>query len=283
MNPLLPVLLSLALPLAAQGLPDRFQEHRAAWEDSLAKGQGAPVRKATEELLQQDGVAVNPSDYNAMHALVAVHNLAARACEVEGAWEDTIAHLEKASQAATDNLATAQGTFARLVAQHQEKLAQWRKEAGDQDKRLQELNAQPGLNSDQVKIKSQIQGFLDEHRKAIEQSEHSLREIDDLLGLLKQEQQTYATALAQWQAFLAKEKADIARKGTVTAYAAEKLEQVKADDAKPLVERLAYGRRLLRLDPTSQDCRRFVDGLEGRDDGAPAAAGKARPAPKAAQ
>ncbi|MDR3669623.1 MAG: hypothetical protein P4L36_02200 [Holophaga sp.] len=266
MNPFLPVLLTLAFPLAAQGLPDRFQEHRAAWEESLAKGQGAPVRKATEELLQQDGVAINPSDYNAMHAMVAVRNLAARACVVDGAWEDAIAHLEKASQAATDNVATAEGTFAKLVAQHQDKLKEWREQTGVQEKRLQGLNAQPGLSADQIKLKSQIQGFLDEHHKAIAQSEKSLKEIDGLLALLKQEQETYAASLAQWQAFLAKEHADIARLGSVNAYVAEKLEQVKADDARPRTERLAYGRRLLRLNPASQECRRFVDGMEGRDD-----------------
>jgi len=288
MNPFLPVLLTLALPaaaqgipvvaqappVAAQGLPDRFQERRAAWEASLARGQGTPVRKATEELLAQDGVAVNPSDYNAMHAMVAVRNLAARACVVEGAWEDAVAHLEKASQTASDNVATAEGTFAKLVAQHQEKLKEWRDETASQEKRLKALNDQNGLTSEQIKLKSQIVGFLDEHRKAIAQSEKSLKEIDGLLALLKEEQQTYAASLAQWQAFLAKERADIARLGTVTAYVAEKLEQVKADDARPLTERLAYGRRLLRLDPSNLMCQRFVDGLEGRDDDAPGAKAK---------
>ena len=72
--------------------------------------------------------------------------------------------------------------------------------------------------------------------------------------------------------------ADIARLGTVTAYVAEKLEQVKADDARPLTERLAYGRRLQRLDPTSILCQRFVDGLEGRDDDAPGTKTKRVPA-----
>jgi hypothetical protein len=269
MNPFLPVLLTLALPVAVQGLPDRFKDNRAGWEESLDKGQGSPVRKATEELLQQEGVAVNPSDYNAMHAMVAVRNLAARACVVEGAWEDAIAHLEKASQTATDNVATADGTFAKLVTQHQEKLKQWRDETGVQEKRLAALDAQVGLTADQIKLRSQIRGFLDEHHKAIAQSEKSLKEIDALLTLLKKEQETYASSLAEWQGFLAKERADVARLGTVTAYVAEKLEQVKADDARPRTERLAYGRRLLRLDPSSRECQRFVDGLEGKDDDAP--------------
>jgi len=269
MNPFLPVLLTLALPAFAQGLPEHFREHRAAWEESLDKGLGAPVRKATEELLQQEGVAVNPSDYNAMHAMVAVRNLAARACVVEGAWEDAIAHLEKASLAANDNVATAEGTFAKLVTQHEEKLKEWREETAQQEKRLQALDAQVGLTSDQIKLRGQIRGFLDEHRKAIAQSEKSLKEIDALLTLLKKEQATYATSLGEWQGFLAKERADIARLGSTGAYVAEKLEQVKADDARPRPERLAYGRRLLRLDPANHDCQRFVNGLEGREEPAP--------------
>jgi tetratricopeptide (TPR) repeat protein len=262
MNPFLPVILALALPV--QSLPDRFRDNHAAWEESLDKGLGGPVRKATEELLQQEGVAVNPSDYNAMHAMVATRNLAARACVVEGAWEDAVQHLEKASQAATENAATAEGTFAKLVAEHQEKLKQWREETAQQEKRLQDLDAMPGLTSDQIKLRGQIRSFLDEHRKAIAQSEKSLKEIDSLLALLRKEQETYAAALAEWQGFLAKERADISRLGTVTAYVAEKLEQVKSDDARPRTERLAYGRRLLRLDPGNKDCRRFVAGLEGK-------------------
>ena len=90
MNPFLPALLSLVIPLSAQGLPDRFKENRVAWEESLGQGQGTPVRKAADDLLRQEAVAVNPSDYNAMHAMVAVMNLAARACVVEGAWEDAL-------------------------------------------------------------------------------------------------------------------------------------------------------------------------------------------------
>ncbi len=279
MKTLLSVLLTLALPVAAQGLPDRLKENRAAWEESLDKGVGGPVRKAAEDLLRQEGVTVNPSDYNAMHAMVAVRNLAARACVLEGDWESAVAHLEKASQAATDNAATAEATFAKLTAEHQEKLRQWRDETAQQEKRLQDLDALPGLNADQIKLRGQIRSFLDEHRKAIAQSEKSLKEIDALLTLLRQEQATYAASLAAWQGFLAKERADIARLGSVGAYVAEKLEQVKADDARPRTERLAYGNRLLRLDPASKECRRFVDGLEGKEDAdpAPAPARKAKP------
>ena len=264
MNPFLPALLSLVIPVAAQGLPDRFKDNRVAWEESLDQGVGDPVRKATEDLLRQEGGAVNPSDYNAMHAMVAVLNLAARACVVEGAWEDAIIYLERASQTAQDNATMAESTFAKLITQHQDKLKEWRDACAQQEKVLQGMD-QGSLTLEQKRLRGQIQNFLDEHRKAIAQSEKSLKEIDALLALLQKEKETYAASLAEWQGFLAKERSDITRLGSVTAYVAEKFEQVKADDARPRTERLAYGRRLLRLDANNQ-IQRFVDGLEGKED-----------------
>ena len=269
MNPLLPVLLTLALPLSAQALPDRFKENRPAWEESLDRGNSAPVRKATEALLQTEGVAVNPSDYNAMHAMVAVMNLAARACVLEGAWEDAVTHLQKAAQSAADNETAAGATFGKLMKQHQDKLTEWREETRKQEQRLKVLDAQAGLTFEQIKLKSQIHSFLDEYRNAIAQSERSLGEIDGLLALLKKEREVYAASLAEWQGFLAKEKADIARTGSPAAYVAEKLDQIKADDARPRSERLAYGRRLQHLDPSNADVTRFVNGLTGKDEPPP--------------
>ena len=264
MHPLLPALLALALPVAAQGLPDRFKENRGVWEQSLNQGLGTPVRKATEALLLQDGVTVNPADYNAMHAMVGVMDLAARACVVEGAWEDAVEHLGKAARTADTNDSTAEATFAKLVAEHQAKLKTWREATATQEQRLQTLERQGTLTLEQKRLQAQIQGFLDEHRNAIAQSETSLKEIDGLLAALRREKEVHATALADWQAFLAKERSDISRLGTVTAYVAEKLEQVKVDDARPRPERLAYARRLLRLDPSNPDCQRFVDALMGK-------------------
>jgi hypothetical protein len=268
MKLLLPTLLALAFPLSAQGLPDHYRENRIFWEESLNKGLGTPVREAAETLLRQEGVAVNPSDYNAMHSLVAVMNLAARACVVEGAWEDALKHLDKAGQVAADNLATAEGTFAKLVSQHQEKLAVWREETAQQEKRLQALKSL-GIRTpspEQVKLRSELQDFLDERHLAIARSEDSLKKIDSLLTLLRQEKAGYAASAGEWRDFLAKERAEIQRIGSIPAYVAEKLEQVKADDARPRTERLAYGRRLLRLDPGNEDCQRFVDGLMGKDE-----------------
>lgn len=263
MNPFLPALLALALPASVQGLPDLFKADRGPWEASLDQGLGTPVRKAAETLLQQEEVAVNPADYNAMHALVGVLDLAARACVVEGSWEDAVQHLQRAAKVATDNDAVAEGTFAKLAAEHQEKLALWRQATAAQEKRLQAMEREGTLTVEEKRLQEQVRSFLDEHRRAIAQSEQSLKEIDAVLTLLRQEKEANAASLADWQGFLARERADTARLGTVTAYVAEKLEQVKADDARPRVERLAYGRRLLRLDPSNAECQRFVDALTG--------------------
>lgn len=266
---LLPALLALSLPALSQNLPEKFKDNRTAWEESLAKGVSAPVRKATETILAQDGPSVNPSDYNAMHAMVAMMSLAARSCVLEGAWEDAVAHLEKAARTAQDNIVAADGTFGKIRQQHQDSLETWRAKMAKLDQRSHEMDIQGGLTSDQIKIRTQIRAEQDDLRNAIAQSERSLGEIDKLTGQLKKEQEVYAASLSEWQGFLAKEKAEIARKGSASAYVAEKLEQVRGDDAKPIPERLAYARRLQRLDPANADCRRLVNGLSGKDEEPP--------------
>ncbi|BDU78424.1 hypothetical protein [Mesoterricola sediminis] len=276
---LLPSLLALAVPGFAQHLPDKFRDNRAGWEESLAKGASAPVRKATESLLLQEGPAVNPSDYNAMHALVAVMGLAARSCVMEGAWEDAVAHLKKAAQTAADNASGAEATLGSIRGQHQANLKAWRTELAKLEQRVQDLDAQPGLTSDQLKVRTQARAQMDEYRNAAAASERSLGEIASILAQLRKEQDVYAASLAEWQGFLAKEKADIARVGSNEAYVTEKLEQVKGDDAKPLAERLAYARRLVRLDPVSADGKRFLAGLTGGEEEKPAP--KPAPARKA--
>ena len=261
---LLPALVCLALPVMGQSLPEKFEKNRTVWEESLARGNAALVRKDTETILAQDGPSVNPSDYNAMHAMVAVMGLAANACVHEGAWEAAVAHLQKATQAATDNAATADGTFTKLRQQHQENLTTWRNDVEKLEQRSRDLDAQGGLTSDQIRTRTQIQAQLEENRNAITQSVASLAEIDRIMAMLKKEQDGYAASLSEWMGFLAKEKADLAHKGSAHAYVAEKLEQVRGDDAKPQVERLTYARRLLVLDPANVECRRLVDGLMGK-------------------
>jgi hypothetical protein len=275
---LLPFLLALSLPAFSQNLPKKFEDNRSVWEESLAKGVSAPVRKAAEAILLQEGPAVNPSDYNAMHAMVAMLGLAARSCVLEGAWEDAVAHLQKAAQTASENATGAEATFQRIRRQHQDNLKIWRSEVAKLEQRVQDMDAQGGLTSDQIKTRTQVRVQLDEYRGAINSSERSLGEIDNLTAQLRKEQETYAASLAEWQGFLAKEKGEIARKGSLDAYVAEKIEQVKGDDAKPLPERLAYARRLIHLSPTNPDSLRLVNGLTGKDsDPAPAKA-PAKPA-----
>jgi hypothetical protein len=272
MNFLRPVLLSLPLlihPLGAQVLSDRFKESYKVWEMTLERGDGASVRKSTEGLLQKEGLTVSRSDYNEMRALVAVLDMAARACVSEGAWEDAIAYLQRASNTAIENTANTGSTFSKIRQEHEEKLVEWKAAVAKAEDRLKELETQTGLTQEQIKQRTTLRDFLDEHRNAIAHSEWSIKEIDGLLGRLKQDQETDARSLAAWQDFLAKEKQEIESAGSVQKYVVDKLLQVKADEARPRNERISYGRRLIRLDPANKDCRRFVDGLLGLEETTP--------------
>jgi len=275
-----PLLLALPLlfqPLAAQTLSDRFKESYKVWEMTLERGDGAAVRKSTEALLQKEGLTVSRSDYNEMRAVL---DMAARACVADGTWEDAVAYLQRASNTATENTANTGATFSKIRREHEEKLVEWKEAAAKAETRLKDLDSQPGLNQDMLKQRTSLKDFLDEHRNAIAHSEWSIKEIDGLLDRLKKDQETDARSLAAWQDFLAKEKTEIEGAGTVQKYVADKLLQVKADEARPRNERVAYGRRLLRLDPANKDCRRFVDGLLGLDEAAEAPAPKPTPARK---
>ena len=104
MNFLRPLLIAIPLlvqSLGAQTLSDRFKESYKVWEMTLERGDGAAVRKSTEALLQKEGLTVSRSDYNEMRALVAVLDMAARACVTDGAWEDAVGFLQRASNTAT--------------------------------------------------------------------------------------------------------------------------------------------------------------------------------------
>jgi septation ring formation regulator EzrA len=272
MNYLRLLMLTLPLflqPLGAQTLSDRFKESFKVWEMTLERGDGASVRRSTEALLQKEGLTVSRSDYNEMRALVSVQDMAARACVLDGAWEDAVAYLQKASSTATENIANTGTTFAKIRKEHEDKLTEWKGTVAKLDERLKALEAQPGLNQDLLKQKAQIKDVLDEHRNAIAHSEWAIKEIDSLMDRLKKDQENDARSLAAWQDFLAKEKLDLEAAGTSQKYVIDKLIQVKADESRPRNERLAYARRLLRLDPTNKDCRRFVDGLLGLEEAPP--------------
>ena len=284
-----PILLAVPLllqPLGAQTLADRFKESYKVWEMTLERGDGAAVRRSAETLLQKEGLTVSRSDYNEMRALVAVLDTAARASVLDGAWEDSVAFLQRASATAAENATNTGATFARIRQDHQAKLAEWKATAEKTEAKLKELDGQPGLGQDAVKQRAMLKDSLDEHRNAIAHSEWAIHEIDGLLDRLQKDQDSDAKSLAAWQDFLTREKQEIETAGSTQKYVADKLIQVKADEARPRNERLAYGRRLLRLDSASKDCRLFVEGLLGLGDSGdappPAPAKKAKPkaAPK---
>ena len=257
---------AMAANLGAQSLTDRFKEVRGPWELQLERGEAATVRKGVEALLGREGLTVNPSDYNDMHALVALRGLAARACVSEGSWEDAVVHFLKAQSAAEENLVTAEPFLAKTRMEHELKLKEFREALAKQAPRLRELEEAPGLTQDQMKLRQQLKLFTDEQQAASTHSERALKDIEGILARLRQAKETTTKAAADWQAFLAAEKTEVAEAGGATRYVAEKLEQVKADDARPRQERLAYARRLQKLDPANKDVLRLVNGLLGKEE-----------------
>ncbi|MBI1751310.1 MAG: hypothetical protein HY014_07935 [Acidobacteria bacterium] len=267
---------ALATSLGAQSLTDRFKEVRGPWELQLERGEASTVRKGVEALLGREGLSINPSDYNDMHALVALRGLAARACLAEGSWEEAVAHMSKAQSAAEENLATAEPFLAKTRAEHELKLKEYREAIAKQTPRLRELEEAPGLSQEQIKLRQQLKIFMEEQQAAIAHSERALKDIEGILARLRQAKETTAKTTADWQAFLATEKAEMAEAGGTVPFVAGKLDQVKADDARPRQERLTYARRLQKLDPSSKDVTRLVNGLLGKEEEAE----PAKPKPK---
>ena len=257
---------ALATSLGAQSLTDRFKEVRGPWEIQLDRGEAAMVRKGVEALLGREGLTVNPSDYNDMHALVALRGLAARACVSEGSWEEAIVHFQKAQSAAEENLATAEPFLAKSRMEHELKLKECRDAMAKQAPRFKELEEAPGLTQEQLKLRQQLKIFMDEQQAAVTHSERALKDLEGILVRLRQTKETTTKTATEWQAFLAREKAEITEEGGTAQYVAGKLEQVKADDARPRPERLSYARRLLKLDPSSKDVARLVNGLLGKEE-----------------
>jgi hypothetical protein len=257
---------ALATSLGAQSLTDRFKEVRGPWELQLERGDAASVRKGVEALLGREGLTVNPSDYNDMHALVALRGLAARACLSEGNWEDAVVHFQKAQSAAEENLAMAVPFLAKTRLEHEQKLKECRDAMAKQAPRIKELDEAPGLTKDQIKLRQQLKIFMDEQQAAIAHSEHALKDIDTILDRLRQTKAITTKTTADWQAFLVAEKTEIAEAGGAPQYVAGKYEQVKADDARPRQERLTYARRLQVLDPSNKEVARLINGLLGKDE-----------------
>lgn len=269
----------LALPCAAQSVSDRFRESYPLWEKQLAQGEATLVRRAAESVIQKEGAAVNPTDYNEMRALVGALDMAARACVLEGAWEDAVLYLQKASSTSADNLSHAEATFGKVRKEHEQMLLKWREAIALRENRLKEIDDQPGLTEAQMKVRSQLRAFLDEHRAAVDRSEKALKEIDGLLAQIRGIRAAYEKSLEEWRTFLERERAEIAQVGSSAKYVAEKLPQVRADETKPRFDRLAYARRLKRLDPSNEACAEFVSSLGGGEE--VEVGGKPTPLPKA--
>ncbi len=219
-----------------------------------------------EALLGREGLTVNPSDYNDMHALAALQSLAARACVAEGSWEEAVIHLQKAQAAAEENLATAEPLLAKTRTEHEAKLQEFRNAMDKQAPRLKELDEAPGLTQEQMKLRQQLRIFMDEQKAAIAHSERALKDIDGILERLRQTKASTTKAAADWKTFLDHEKAEIAEAGGTARFVAAKVEQVKADDGRPQQERLAYARRLQKLDPANKEVTRLVNSLLGKDE-----------------
>ena len=260
------VLLLAALPAFSQTMADRLLTLRPQWEAALERGDAASVRLAVDGLLQKEALSVNASDYNEMYALTTVRNFGAKACVLDGDWEAAVTMLQSAGKSATDNAARAHATLDPIQKQHEELLVKWKKEMADQEQRLKGLEAQAGMTEAQLKARQQLKVALDERGKAIQHSENSLRAIEGILSRLGEDKILFDKSAAEWNGFIAREKLEISQAGSVGKYVADKLEQVKSDDAKPRFDRLSYGRRLRKLDASNEDCQRFVNGLMGIED-----------------
>jgi len=112
----LPALLALALaqPLLGQGVKERVKDSYRTWNALLERGDAQTVRGITEGLLSREALTVSTADYGEMQAVVALRDVAARACVLDGSWEEGVAHLQKAALAAADNLTVFQGTANRI-------------------------------------------------------------------------------------------------------------------------------------------------------------------------
>ena len=176
---LLPALiLALAVPARAQVFADAFNGKRDAWELRLKQGDAVAVRQEIEAFLTVQGANASPSNYGDQHAIVGARGLEARACVASGDWEAALANLQKASATAGENLSATEVSFAKLQADHAEKLTLWKGELGDAQAKLDQLNAAPGLTEDQMKLKGQLQTFVAEHQSSIQHSESALKAMD---------------------------------------------------------------------------------------------------------
>ncbi|MDR0498205.1 MAG: hypothetical protein LBH03_00530 [Holophagales bacterium] len=252
------IALHISIPALAQSLLTQWKDVRPFWEESLQVGDGQKVRQAAEALLKKPDVIIAQSNYNELHAKVAILGIAARGAVLEGDWLGAVSLLEQAASISQTNYTAASETLLELRRQHEAKILEWKELMQPQEERLRWLKDQPGLRSEQIEQQAQVEYFIVEHKNAVSNSEQAIKDIDEVLFVLKTEYETCAKSLLEWSDFILKEGMDIRELGSPQKYVTEKLAQVKGDGNRTSFECISYARRLLKLDPTNQSCQQFL-------------------------
>jgi hypothetical protein len=144
------VLLSAAAPCSAQGLAYYWNSIRPLWENSLEDGDGHKVRRDAESLLNRPDVQINPSNYNDLHAKVAILGMAARGAVLDGDWPGAMSLWSQASATASADFASASDSLGYIRRQNETKIGEWREQVKASEEQMQRLKGMPGLNSDQI-------------------------------------------------------------------------------------------------------------------------------------
>jgi hypothetical protein len=252
-----------------------------SWETRLAAGDGQKVRQEAEALLNRSDIVILESSHTDQHAKVGILGFAARGAVLEGDWQGAVSLLTQAAAAAKANHAAASVALLGLRGQHEAKIIEWKDLMTPREEQLRLLRDLPGLRSEQIRQYSDLETFLSEHRNAVANSERSIRDIDDILYLLKTEEEVNSRSLEEWSGFLARESAEIQELGSAQRYVAEKLAQVAGNDRMSRFERVSFAMRLQRLDPANTAVKGFLNSLLGAKKPEPTAPAKAAAPAKA--
>jgi competence protein ComGF len=252
------VLATAVAPVAAQSLHSQLSSLREGWEESLDAGDGQKVRQAAEDLLKSYEPQISPSNYNDQHAKVGLLGFAARGAVLDGDWPGAVSLLTQASATAQANLAATSQNLGNLRKQHETKISEWKQAMLPAEERLKWLKDQPGLRSEEIKEYTDLETFLAEHQSVISSSEQSIADIDDILSQLKAEDVASTRSLAEWSAFLQRERTEVQELGSPQRYVAEKLAQITTQGGRTRFERISYARRLLRLDADNEQCKAYL-------------------------
>jgi hypothetical protein len=125
-----------------------------------------------------------------------------------------------------------------------------------------------------------LESSIAEYTRALANSEQSILDIEVILSTLRDEVDTCAKSLNEWNGFLMKERVDIQGMGSIPRYVTEKFAQIKEDTSRSRFELISYTRRLLKLAPTNEDCKQFLNTLLGVPAPEPQTKPKPKPQPK---